>query len=101
MSAWANSSQDPISKITRAKWIGSVAQVFKEPALQVQSPEFKTQSHLKWGEREERVGEREERENPEVQVHALIITTLKLRMNLLPQSPEPVSSSVKCRMSLS
>jgi hypothetical protein len=24
--AWANSSQDPISKITRAKWTGGVAQ---------------------------------------------------------------------------
>jgi hypothetical protein len=40
----ANSSGDLISKITRAKWTGGVAQVVA-PALQVQSPEFKPQSH--------------------------------------------------------
>jgi hypothetical protein len=38
--AWANGSRDSIFKITRAKWTGGVAQV---PALQVCSPEFKTQ----------------------------------------------------------
>jgi hypothetical protein len=27
--AWANSSQDPISKITRAKWTGGVAQAME------------------------------------------------------------------------
>jgi hypothetical protein len=37
----ANTLQDPISKITRAKWMQGVTQV---PALQVQSPEFKSQS---------------------------------------------------------
>jgi hypothetical protein len=37
----ANSLQDPISKITRAKWTGGVAQVVSVPALQMQSPEFK------------------------------------------------------------
>jgi hypothetical protein len=29
VSAWANSSQDPVSKIARAKWTGGVAQVVK------------------------------------------------------------------------
>jgi hypothetical protein len=33
----------PISKITKAKWAGGVAQVV--PALQEQSPEFKPQTH--------------------------------------------------------
>jgi hypothetical protein len=38
-SSRANSSRDPISKITRAKWTGAVTQA--TPALQEQSPEFK------------------------------------------------------------
>jgi hypothetical protein len=38
--------QDLISKITRAKWTGDVAQAIK-PALQAQSPEFIPQSHQK------------------------------------------------------
>jgi hypothetical protein len=42
--AQANSSQDPIPKITNAKWTGGVAQAV---SLQVQSPELKPQFHLK------------------------------------------------------
>jgi hypothetical protein len=42
--AHKNSSQDPISKITRAKWILGIAQEV-DCLLQVQSPEFKHKSH--------------------------------------------------------
>jgi hypothetical protein len=38
--------ETPISKITRAKWTGGVAQVIA-PTLQAQSLEFKTQSYKK------------------------------------------------------
>jgi hypothetical protein len=41
----ASSSQDPISIITRAKWAGCMGQAVELPGLQVQSPEFKFQSH--------------------------------------------------------
>jgi hypothetical protein len=37
--AWANSSRDIISKITRTKLTGSVAQMVEVPALQAQSSE--------------------------------------------------------------
>jgi hypothetical protein len=40
--AQASSSQGSLSKITRAKWTSR-----RVPALQVQSPEFKPQSHSK------------------------------------------------------
>jgi hypothetical protein len=42
--AWANSSRDLISKKTRAKWTGGVAQVVRVSVLQVWSPKFKAQS---------------------------------------------------------
>jgi hypothetical protein len=42
--AQENSSQDPISKITRAKWTLDIAQEV-ECMLQVQNPEFKFESH--------------------------------------------------------
>jgi hypothetical protein len=47
--AWANSWQDHISKITRAKWTGGMAQA-EEPLLYCFTwglSEFKLQSHLK------------------------------------------------------
>jgi hypothetical protein len=40
--AWANTSWDPHLEITGAKWAKS-----RVPALQAQSPEFKSQSHQK------------------------------------------------------
>jgi hypothetical protein len=44
--AQENSSQDPISKVTRAKWTLGLAQEL-ECLLQVKSPEFKLKSHKK------------------------------------------------------
>jgi hypothetical protein len=41
---WANSLQDPIFKLTRAKWTGGVSSG-RVPALQVRSPAFKPQFH--------------------------------------------------------
>jgi hypothetical protein len=40
-------STPPVSKITRVKWTGGVAQAVEWPALHAQSPEFKLQSHQK------------------------------------------------------
>jgi hypothetical protein len=51
--AQENRLRDPISKITRAKWTGGVFQVVEHLALQVQSPEFKSQSQQKKKERKE------------------------------------------------
>jgi hypothetical protein len=45
--AQANSSWDPISKITRAKWTWRCGSSSRAPALQVWSPEFKPQYHQK------------------------------------------------------
>jgi hypothetical protein len=42
-----NPSRDPVSKITRAKWTGSMAQVLEYLVCKVQSTEFKPQSHQK------------------------------------------------------
>jgi hypothetical protein len=39
--AWANISWDPISKITRAKWMIDCGSSCSVPALQARSPEFK------------------------------------------------------------
>jgi hypothetical protein len=50
--AWANSLQDPISKITRTKWTGDVAQAV-EHLLCKRSPEFKPPSHQKKKERKQ------------------------------------------------
>jgi hypothetical protein len=43
--AQANSSQDPISKINHSKMDCRCDSGTREPALEVQSPEFKSQSH--------------------------------------------------------
>jgi hypothetical protein len=51
-SAWASSFQDSISKITRSKWAGGVAQSVEYLLCKVWSPEFKTQSHKKKGRKE-------------------------------------------------
>jgi hypothetical protein len=48
--AWENSLQNPISKITWAKWTGELEVWLKSsgvPALQLQSPEFKPWSQKK------------------------------------------------------
>jgi hypothetical protein len=43
----ANSSQDPISKITRAKWTGSVAQVVERLLCKCKNPKLRLPSHKK------------------------------------------------------
>jgi hypothetical protein len=42
-SAWANSSPDPISKITIEKWTGGVVQVVEHLLCKCKAPKFKPQ----------------------------------------------------------
>jgi hypothetical protein len=43
--AWASSSQDPISKITRIKWIGGVTQTVECLLCKHKALSSKTQTH--------------------------------------------------------
>jgi hypothetical protein len=52
--AWTNNSQDPVSKITRAKWTGGVAQVLECPLCKCEALSSNRSSEKKKKNPEER-----------------------------------------------